>query len=238
MKIAIVTPYHQESADTLNRCHDSILTQTYPDCQHIMVADGDPHPVIKHWSNTEHITLPHPHSDAGATPRAIGAISAFSRGYNAVAFLDADNTYEPNHIDLMKNLLGYHDVVTATRNILTQDGRTLYTDRIESDGNTFCDTNCLFLSTNVLHLLSHWIVPAEYRIWSDRNFWAALINSGAKRIHCNTPSVNYYSRWAWHYEHAGEIPPNNSVWINKTDTGHLIHETHDNKMKKEPRYAS
>ena len=233
MKIAIVTPYYQESVDILNRCHDSVLSQTHADCHHIMVADGDPHPAIKHWNNTEHITLPKPHTDAGATPRAIGAISAFSRGYNAVAFLDADNTYEPNHISMMKNLLEGHDVVTATRDIYTQDGRKLYTDRIESDGNTFCDTNCLFLSPNVLHLLLYWVVPAEYRLWSDRNFWAAITQSGAKRVHYDTPTVNYYSRWAWHYEQAGESPPRNSVWISKTDTGQLIHETHEYTMNKE-----
>ena len=229
-KVAIVTPYYKEDIDVLNRCHTSVLTQTYEYITHFMVADGDPHPAIKHWTITEHIILPKAHSDAGATPRVLGAISAFSQGYDAVAFLDADNTFEPNHIDTMVSLIQDNHLVTSTRNICRLDGTVMYVDTVESDGDTFCDTNCLFLSKNCIYLLPYWIVPAEYRLWSDRNFWGAVKQSNLTRVHSIHPTVNYYTRWAWHYEHAGQTPPDDSVWIDKTPTGELIHRKHKTEV--------
>jgi len=225
-KIAVVTPYYREDAETLNRCHDSVLSQNHDTVQHFMIADGDPHPLIQHWNKTQHIILSQSHRDAGATPRVIGAISAFSQGYDVVSFLDADNTYEPDHIKTLVPLLNGHDLVTATRNICSLDGEILYTDTTESNGETFCDTNCLFLGKNTFYLLPYWIVQAEYRLWSDRNFWEAIKQSKLSRIHCKIPTVNYYTRWAWHYQHAGKVPPDDSVWIDKTSNGEIIHRRH------------
>lgn len=229
-KVAVVTPYHNENIDVLTRCHRSVVAQTYGNLQHFMVGDGNSNPVIQNWSNIQHITLPRSHNDAGATPRTIGAISAFSQGFDAVAFLDADNTFENSHINAMLSLFGSRDLVTATRNICDLSGRVLYADTIESDGENFCDTNCLFLSKNCLYLLPYWIVPPEYRLWSDRNFWGALVQANLKRVHCKTPTVNYYTRWAWHYQHAGQTPPEESVWIDKDSNGGLIHTRHKEKV--------
>lgn len=231
MKVAVVTPYYQEDVDILNRCHDSVIKQTHEDTQHFMVADGHPNYTIKSWKKTQHIILPNRHNDAGATPRALGAISAFSQGYDAVAFLDVDNTFDNVHIETLVNLLPGHDLVTATRRICNRDGECLYEDFTESDGEVFCDTNCLVLSKNCLYLMSHWIVPPEYHLWSDRNFWAAICQSPLSKIHCSIPTVNYYTRWAWHYQHAGQVPPDDSVWIDKTVTGELIHRRHTQEGK-------
>ena len=153
MKVAVITPYYAEDTAALTRCHMSVKMQTYQNCVHIMVADGDPHPMVAKWKDIEHITLSQCHHDAGATPRAIGAISAFSRGFDAVAFLDADNTYTVDHLKTMVDLIGNNDVVTATRNICTVAGDLLYVDTIESNGEQFCDTNCMFFTKDLLHLL-------------------------------------------------------------------------------------
>jgi|APCry1669193128_1035447.scaffolds.fasta_scaffold07632_2 glycosyltransferase involved in cell wall biosynthesis len=231
MKIAIITPYYQEDAATLNRCCNSVVSQTYKNLQHIMVADGDAHPLIKQRSNVDHIILPRCHNDAGATPRAIGAISAFSQGCDAVAFLDVDNTLEPNHIELMKNLIDYHDVITATRHICTRTGEKLFVDTVESNGNDFCDTNCLFLTRSVLPLLTYWITDPGYRLLSDRQFWLAILQTKLKRTHCTIPTVNYYSRWAWHYQHAGQVPPSDSVWLGYDQNGQLTTNRHINILQ-------
>jgi hypothetical protein len=98
MRVAVVTPYYNETDQQLERCIESVVDQSYRDVTHVMVADGLP----REWQPTgrqfEHIMLPHSHADAGATPRSIGALSAFSREFDAVAFLYSDNWYEPNHI--------------------------------------------------------------------------------------------------------------------------------------------
>jgi glycosyltransferase involved in cell wall biosynthesis len=231
MKVAVVTPYYTESDSILDRCCESVNRQTYQ-CQHILVADGKPKSNIR--STVEHIVLPTSHNDAGATPRAIGAISAFSRGYDAVAFLDADNTYQSTHIEIMVGLMltAHADVISATRNICDMDGKLLYIDTIESTGKDFCDTNCLFLGKRVINLLSYWITDKERRLWSDRQFWSAITQSEYQKQHSSTPTVNYYSKWAWHYQHAGKIPPADSVWISVSDTGSLIHTTHINSISK------
>jgi hypothetical protein len=191
-----------------------------------MVADGDPHPMVAKWKDIEHITLSQCHHDAGATPRAIGAISAFSRGFDAVAFLDADNHYNADHIETMVNLLAHNDVVTATRNICNSTGELLYIDTVESNGNQFCDTNCMFLTKNLLHLMTSWITGPNRFLWSDRYFWNAVLEGNFSRVHSVKPTVNYYTRWAWHYQYAGQDPPLDSVWIAKTTDGSLIHEKH------------
>jgi glycosyltransferase involved in cell wall biosynthesis len=226
MKIAVITPYYKEDAKILERCYNSVAKQTYRNYKHIMIADGDPHPIIKHWTDVDHIILPQCHNDAGATPRALGAISAFSQGYDAVAFLDADNTYETNHLELMKNNVEFHDVVTATRNICSRTGEILFVDNDESNGKDFCDTNCLFLTRNALNLMTFWITEPGYRLWSDRRFWSVILQTNMKRTHCIIPTVNYYSRWAWHYQFAGLTPPDESIWIAVDQDGSLKTNKH------------
>jgi len=228
MKIAVITPYYKEKAEILSRCHQSVLNQTYEQITHIMVADGDPHPMVEKLQTCEHLILPYCHNDAGATPRAIGALSAFSRHYDCIAFLDADNTYEDNHIEIMVNNLGNRDVLTATRNIRDLNRKLLYVDTVESNGDTFCDTNCLFLTKNVMHLLHNWIVPEHLKLWSDRIFWTAIKGNTTSIAHVSVPTVNYYSRWAWHYQYAGVTPPDSSVWIDQTSEGKLIYKQHQN----------
>jgi len=228
MRVAVVTPYYLEDIDTLARCYTSVQHQSHNDLMHVFVADGHVNPSVATLTGAEHLSLPMSHRDAGATPRAIGAISAFSRGYDAVAFLDADNTYQPNHIrSMVQTMIGHGvDVVTATRNICTNSGEFMYVDTIESTGEEFCDTNCLFIGRQCLNVLTYWVTEPEQRLWSDRQFWSAIWQSGFSHRHHPIPTVNYHSRWAWHYQHAGRTPPENSVWIDRNDTGSLIHSIH------------
>jgi hypothetical protein len=155
----------------------------------------------------------------------------FSRGFDAVAFLDADNTYQPDHLSTMASVMvrSGTGVVSATRNICTTSGENLYVDTIESTGTDFCDTNCMFLGRSALHLLTYWITEPAARLWSDRRFWSAIISSNISRAHCPHPTVNYHSRWAWHYQQAGRTPPGDSVWINVDGKGNLIHQYHISK---------
>lgn len=229
MKIAVITPYYQEEDHILLRCRRSVYNQTHFGVNHMFVADGLPRKDLSFLGNIEHLILPNRHADAGATPRAIGAISAFSRGYDAVAFLDADNTFMPNHLETMAGLLDHpNQVIAATRNICTRDGEIMYTDRVESNGSDFCDTNCLFLGKGAVHLLTYWVTDTASRLWSDRHFWSAIKQSGIGIKHTLKATVNYHSRWAWHYQQAGRTPPPDSVWISTDDSGNLIHKQHSN----------
>jgi glycosyltransferase involved in cell wall biosynthesis len=230
MRVAVVTPYYKESLDVLIRCRDSVKNQTYKDTTHIMIADGYPKAICKGW-DVEHFELPYSHNDAGATPRALAAISAFSRGYDAVAFLDADNWYEPDHVECMVNTVISNNVpiAIATRRIHALDGKGLYVDNVESNGENMVDTNSMFLTAAALHLLTYWVVDPSQRLWSDRYFWEAVKQSKLPIKRCLTPTVAYVTKWAWHYDYAGVEPPPDSVWIDKDAAGNLIHTKHKDR---------
>ena len=173
------------------------------------------------------------HHDAGATPRAIGAISAFSQGYDAVAFLDADNCYETNHLRLMIEhcQMNKCDLVSATRNIYSSfDNQFLYTDTIESNGQDFCDTNCLFMTRTLMPLMTHWITSKDLYIAGDRVFWNLVCSKeDVKRMHCQTPTVNYYTKWAWHFQYAKQPIPDDSIWMKKDPHGKFtVHKHKEN----------
>ena len=141
MKIAVVTPYHGEPAEWLRLCHGSVRGQTTA-CRHIMVADGRPDPLVDSF-DADHIVLPDGHANYGDTPRAIGAMSAIGRGFDAIAFLDADNWYKPRHIE---SLIALHretgaEVCTSGREIRRVDGSFLTVCPF-SDGDLFVDTSC------------------------------------------------------------------------------------------------
>ncbi len=230
MKIAMITPYHGEPVGILKRCHSSVAAQTYPGVTHIMIADGEPHP----WCKTvpvEHMILPQAHADAGATPRALAAISAFARGYDAIGFIDADNWIDPDHAENMVKTLSNTngDGVIATRRIHALDGSELYVDNIESNGVNMVDTNCMFLTKKSLHLMTYWVTEPSQRLWSDRAFWNVVKQANLTITRCTKPTVAYVSRWAWHYQHAGVTIPPESVWIDQDENGDLIHTKHKDR---------
>ena len=55
MKIAVITAYYRPNRDWLEKCHKSVLSQTYP-CTHILIGDGYPLDYVDEW-NIQHITL-------------------------------------------------------------------------------------------------------------------------------------------------------------------------------------
>lgn len=229
MRVAIITPYHSEAAATLRRCHDSVKAQTYANVRHMMVGDGNPHPLVD-TLDVDHYKLPRAHADAGATPRALAALSAFSQGYDAVGFIDADCYLKPNHVELMVSILRESgaDGVIATRVIHSQDDREMYVDRVESNGENMIDTNSWFLTRRALPAMTGWIVEPGQRLWSDRYFAKAVIDSGLGMVRSDEPTVVYVTRWAWHYEYAGWPIPNGTVWIHTNADGSLSHVPHLN----------
>jgi len=223
MKVAVITPYYNEPTEILKRCHNSVQAQKYKDITHIMVADGNPHP----WCNKqkiEHYILPKSHDDAGATPRALGAMSAFSRGFDAVAFLDADNWFEPNHIQVMVDKMLTENVaaIAATRTIHAIDGKVMYVDDIESIAETFVDTNCWFLHKKTAMLMAFWITDPRNHLISDKIFFQALKQANVNISISLVPTVAYVTRWGWHYQRIGMPIPPEAVWMTMGQFGNHI----------------
>ena len=147
MKVAVVTPYYREPLEVLERCHRSVLAQTHPST-HFMIADGYAQEAINGWENVQHFSLPVSHRDWGNAPRSMGSISAFNQGFDAVAYLDADNWYAEDHIASLVAICTQFEVsvVFSYRQIVLSTGEYCpFMEEGEETGDHI-DTNCYFFT--------------------------------------------------------------------------------------------
>ena len=208
MRVAIITPYAREPEEQLRQCHESVIAQTHA-ATHILVADGSPAPFVSGW-NAEHIALPVRHDDCGDTPRAIGAMSAIARGFDAIAFLDADNWITPDHVATMLELHASTGaaIVIAARALHRLDGSLLRASGEGGDGVDHVDTNCLFLTSAAYRIVPVWaLVPKRLHVVGDRLVWSTIQALGYKLARATRPTVAYRTAYRVHYEEQGEAPP-------------------------------
>ncbi len=199
LAVAVVTPYHREDLEVLQRCHESVLAQTYP-CRHIMVADGAPRDEIDAWQ-VDHVRMPAPCADYGDTPRAAGGDHAHALGCGAIAYLDADNSFRPRHVE---SLVGTHaitgaSVVFSGRTWHLPDGRMLPVIDPE-DGRSHVDTSCLFLAGDLATLAAVWILyPRPLALIDDRIVIRILRARGLRFACTGALTTRYTARFAWMY---------------------------------------
>lgn len=207
-RVAVVTPYHGEDLELLEQCHQSVMAQTIP-CLHVLVADGHPDARVDDW-NVNHVVLPACHADIGSTPRLIGSYHAIGLGVDAVAFLDADNWYQPHHIENLmdcrrKSGAGF---VSSSRLLCRLDGTPMGPCPV-TDPDRFIDTNCMLFGREAFHLLHHWVLMPHYaHLIGDRVILHHVRESGVLRCHSNRHSVCYRCGKEGLYRQMGErIPP-------------------------------
>jgi hypothetical protein len=133
-----------------------------------------------------------------------------NQGYDAIAYLDADNWFYPHHIQSMVSL-HYQTaaaVCTAARTIHRVEGTLLYADRSESDGRVHVDTSCLFLTRSAFRVLPLWaMMPPQMGPCCDRIIWRSILARHLTHAHNPEPTVAFRSRYEWHYNVAGESLP-------------------------------
>ena len=214
MKVAVITPYHNEELAILEACHQSVLDQTHP-CVHFMVSDGPAHPSVQRWQ-VEHIQLPRAHADNGDTPRCVGSLVAASEGFDAVAFLDADNWLQPTHIESLVTLSQrtLAPVCVASRSIHRLDGSLMIPHDRESDGDEHVDTSCFLLTRGAFGALPVWGgIPRPLSPVCDRIFWRHLQRRRYPVARTGLPTLAFRTRYSFHYHDLGEIPPDGSKQI-------------------------
>ncbi len=207
VRIAVITPYHDEPLSYLEQCHQSVLNQTVI-CDHIMVADGCSRPEINGW-NCDHIILPNAHQDIGSTARTIGSMHAIGLGYDYVSFLDADNWYGSDHLETLLGVGRQQQVavVSATRMLCRIDGSLMGECPITNPAY-FIDTNCMLLGREAFSLIHHWVLMPDYgHLIGDRIFWHYVCNSNLSRAHCDKPTVFYRCQKEGLYRLFGEGIP-------------------------------
>ncbi len=232
MRIAVVTPYYREPLEKLLRCHASVVGQTYANVTHIMVADGYPRPEITDWARCQHIPLPFGHQDSGDTPRIIGCSSAASQQFDAIALLDADNWFEPEHLETLVKVQAESGalIVTSLRRLVRPDTGESLGVCTESDGIRFTDTNCYLVTHPAFPLLSAWGLRNKQTAQSigclgDRLFWDAVSKSNVRRAHARRATVNYETAFAAHYHALGLSLPEFAkvnVWLPSENRYRLV----------------
>jgi hypothetical protein len=199
-RVAVVTPYYRIEPEKFQRCCRSVKVQSIH-CDHIVVADGEPQKLPDGY-DLIHFVLPANVGNSGATPRAFGAQYAFAQGYDAVAFLDADNWYEPNHIELAIEELkkGSAEIVFARRNIIFPDGEIMPFDDPEDMRGTHVDTNCYVISKKAAYVLGVWsMYPKEFGTGEDRLMFSMIKNLKIRTAYLDHKTVWYETNWRMHY---------------------------------------
>jgi glycosyltransferase involved in cell wall biosynthesis len=221
MKVAIVTPFHCEPLEQFAQCVRSVAEQELGEAhsvEHVIVADGDdPRNVVEAMrlarvptqSFARVISLPVAHADFGDCARAVGALDAVARGFDAIGFLDGDNWIEPAHVQTMIRLHESTgaDICTASRTICRVDGTPMFFDK-ESDGAAHVDSSCFFVTRPAFYVLPFWaFIPLSHAAVGDRVFWQIVKHTPTSHAHSAARTVNYRSRYAVHYRAIGETPP-------------------------------
>jgi glycosyltransferase involved in cell wall biosynthesis len=208
MRVAVVTPYHTEPPSLLHACLDSVAHQTHR-ATHILVADGHPRAELDKREGALHLKLPQESGDNGGTPRALGTLYAAGQGFDAVAYLDADNWFEDDHIETLVELAGRtgHPIVISGKTIFRLDGSPMPLGE-QQDGEHYTDTSCILLTRPVFHLAQIWaLMPKELAPSADRFFWAIVRAKGIPWSKSTRDSLCFRTKYADHYRFLGEEPP-------------------------------
>jgi hypothetical protein len=208
LRIAVITPCHNTPRAWLDQCRQSVLAQTIP-CTHFLVNDGGEPPEAENGDRLQIVHLPRPHHDVGNAARAIGSVTAICQGFDALAYLDADNWYLPNHLESLAVLARATGaaVCSSTRNLYHPDG-TFLGRCPEVDGEKFVDTNCLFLTSPAFRAVAAWyLVPKGKELAGDRVVWQTIKNTQVPRAHTGLPTVAYRTNYRVHFDYFGVAAP-------------------------------
>ncbi|MFN5119384.1 MAG: glycosyltransferase family 2 protein [Cyanobacteriota bacterium] len=212
-RVAVVTPYCNETPEVLARCHRSVLAQDYA-CTHVLVADGPGLPEVASW-NCRHIALGVGHDDNGNTPRCLGAMAAMNESFDCIAFLDADNWLAPEHISsaIAVQASSNCSVVFSDRHIVFPDGQRLTQLPLEDQRRRHVDTSCMVLFAPAFSCLALWAqMPRLLAPQCDRVLFYQL-KANHRCSWTGRPTVFFETWYANHFLAAGLLPPLNAKFL-------------------------
>ncbi len=174
-----------------------------------MVADGFARDELARW-NVRHVVLPCAHGDGGSTPRGIGSLLADAQGYDFIAYLDADNRFEPDHV---ASLVELHrstgaSVCTSFRSFHSPEGVPLGITEPAEDALQHVDTSCFLVHRSAFDLLTIWArMPQVLGPLCDRVFLAGALYHRFITASSRQRSVAFCTTYQTHYDSAGLAPP-------------------------------
>jgi glycosyltransferase involved in cell wall biosynthesis len=211
MNICVVTPYYQTELAWLQRAHDSVKAQTTP-AHHIVVCDGSAPAQLEGFQGS-HILLQRNYRDYGNTPRLIGCYHAMARGAEAIAFLDSDNWYQPDHLAGLVDFARDNglEACASARMLHRLDGSAMVKCR-HVNGRPHIDTSCLLVMKPAFpHLIAWVLFPQDVAAVADNRVWQHMKAAGVRLGFLDQPTLSYRTRHAVHYQMAGEAIPAEAV---------------------------
>jgi len=195
-RTVVVTP--TTGTRFLSKCIDSVQKQKLIGVVHLIIVDGPDHAeevykIIEPFKNKvplHIVVLPFPAGANSWLGHRIYASMAMLLDYDYIAYLDEDNFYEPDHLELMHDLLikDKLDWTFSLRKIIDTEGNFLALDNCESVGNMshtvlewndfLVDTSCYFLTPTVAQAMApYWMHRARTGgIEADRSVCRFLLN--------------------------------------------------------------
>jgi glycosyltransferase involved in cell wall biosynthesis len=189
LSVSVVIPAYK-AARTINRAVDSVLGQSRPPAEVLVVDDGSPDGGVLTAALARYgdrVTLLRKANGGAASARNHGIERA---GGSAVAFLDADDYWEPDKLDRQLALLDIHPEVglTAARWYTEQPGqpRTPPSDPVDGDvdrawapaGPDVLRLACRVWTSTVVvrrRVLGRHRFPTDLSTAEDRDLWCRLV---------------------------------------------------------------
>ena len=211
MKICVITPYFETTEVWIRQGHASVRGQRVA-AHHILVCDGSAPAQIEPFHGT-HIILQRNYKDYGNTPRLIGCYNAITQDADAIAFLDGDNWFQPDHLEGLLRFAGDNqlDACSSARTLHRIDGSLMGKCPMVT-GRPYIDTSCLLVMKSAFQHLIAWILlPQDVAAETDQHVWRHMQTMGARLGFLDRATVCYRTRHASHYRLIGEPPPADAI---------------------------
>jgi len=100
--VSVVTPTWRRNDILIDRCIPSVAEQTYPNVEHVVVSDGPDPALAERLTGTDVVFHQIPTHDASVRFGHWARLEGIARSTGAfIAYLDDDNAYRPDHLDLL-----------------------------------------------------------------------------------------------------------------------------------------
>lgn len=193
MEISVIITTHQGRKDLCKKAIESVQNQTFKDFEIIVVddvsRDGTAEMVKELGKSDKRIRY------IRLKSKALGQATGKNEGIKNskgkfIAFLDSDNTYRPEHLNLLYRAMSDDVVMTYGDRVIVQNGKMLgpgrYKDFNEWDlmtffsdgGGNYIDTSDVLVRREALYAVGGW--DERYKRMLDWNLWCRMVKYGFK----------------------------------------------------------
>lgn len=195
-KVSVILNTHHGRKDLCQKAIDSVLNQTFKDFELIVIDDASSdgtEAMVKTYTD-KRIKYIHRDTNWGNDTRPKNdGIKASTGEY--IALLDSDNTYYPEHLQVLVDGIGDYDVAYGDRLVVDtiQNTRNLginydYDPLLLLDHN-YIDTSDVIIKRQAIFDIGGF--DERYRKYVDWNVWVRLSKNGASFKHIPTIITEY-----------------------------------------------